>query len=406
MQFGTDPYARSSDVVYHECTHNVLCNLYGDYIGFPDLYVEGYAMDEGFADYFAGSFTNDPVHGEGYGGTRTLQNSDQYSGKANYNTEGHTGGRIIGGAAWDMRARLITEMGEAAGRLHADKLVFDAHQILATKTRDYYFSDPQESNLLGSLYDAADEAATPASIPPHFTHIHQAFANHDLLQATLRENDSFDFSRNTLGYLSGGDLYFSGGSFWANNVDQRGLVDIGNRGATALQDVVPPATGYNRQGVPAVVGHTYVSLASQQEVGNSIAFEVLSLGLNNTEVVIRYYYLMRRLRLVEKAEIDFSTLLRGATPLADMYYHKGKFFGNHQGQGGVLDLGASDRSWPLRPRVPSSGYIRDGVDAELNHIYLALDNEIRGRRHIVFKVVKKSPLITEPFVVIDFTFVD
>jgi len=407
MEFGNDPYARSSDVIYHECTHNVLADLYGDYIGWPDAQTEGYAMDEGYADFFSCSFTNDSSHGEGASANpRNLQNNDTYVGKATYNVEGHTGGRIIAGAAWDIRARLITEMGEAAGRLHADNLVFDAHQILSAKPRDYFFSDPQESNLLASLYDAADEAVTPAAIPPHFAHIHQAFANHDMLQATLREDDSFDFSRNTLGYLSGGDLYFSGGSFWANNVDQRGVIDVGNRGTTPLQNVVPPATGYSRQGVPAVVGHTYVSLASQQELGNTIVFEVLSLGHNNTEVVIRYYYLMRRLRLVETVRIDFSTLIRGATPLADIYYQKGKFFGDQRGQGGVIDLGVVERDWPSRPRIPTSGYVKDGVDAELNHVYLTPDNETRGKHHIIFKVVEKSQLVTEPYVVVDFALVN
>ncbi len=68
MEFGTNNYARSSDVVYHECTHNVLHALYGDYVGWPDAWDESYAFDEGFADYFAGSITEDPRHGEGYEG--------------------------------------------------------------------------------------------------------------------------------------------------------------------------------------------------------------------------------------------------------------------------------------------------------------------------------------------------
>ena len=70
MQFGTNNFARSSDVIYHECTHNVLYEIYGDYIGFPATYDEGYAMDEGFADYFACSFTNDSRQGEGTGSAR------------------------------------------------------------------------------------------------------------------------------------------------------------------------------------------------------------------------------------------------------------------------------------------------------------------------------------------------
>ncbi|MEN6395683.1 MAG: hypothetical protein ABFC78_04285 [Methanoregula sp.] len=65
MTFGINNYARSSDVIYHECTHNILCHEYGDYIGWPDSTSEAYAMDEGFADYFACRFTNSSIQGEG-----------------------------------------------------------------------------------------------------------------------------------------------------------------------------------------------------------------------------------------------------------------------------------------------------------------------------------------------------
>ncbi|MCP4220126.1 MAG: hypothetical protein GY765_36175 [bacterium] len=54
MLFGINAYARSSDIIYHECSHNVLYKLYGDWVGFSvGSFIEGYAFDEGFADYFA-----------------------------------------------------------------------------------------------------------------------------------------------------------------------------------------------------------------------------------------------------------------------------------------------------------------------------------------------------------------
>jgi Zn-dependent metalloprotease len=45
-------YAKSSDIIYHEYTHCIIHHLYDGWIGFPYTYTHGYAMDEGFADYF------------------------------------------------------------------------------------------------------------------------------------------------------------------------------------------------------------------------------------------------------------------------------------------------------------------------------------------------------------------
>ncbi len=290
MQFGNDPYARSSDVVYHECTHNVLCEIYGNWIGFPAAYSEAYAMDEGFADYFACSFTNDSRHGEGCSANpRDLNNTRQYPGKSSYNDEGHTGGTIIAGAAWVLRQRLAGLFGTSGARM-ADQLVLEAHQILSTYPRDYYFSDPHQSNLLSALYRAADTDNNLLNGFPFLNDIQQAFHAHGLLQAVLDDDDSFDFSTNTLGYLGGGDLYYTEGKFWANNVDQKGVIDLGNIANVNLATVNIPTTGYTRFGVNAVVGHTYVSKAQTGELGSYIAFQVTSISADQSKVTIRYLY--------------------------------------------------------------------------------------------------------------------
>jgi hypothetical protein len=86
----------------------------------------------------------------------------------------------------------------------------------------------------------------------------------------LRDKDSYRF---LLGQrhdkCSGGDFYLTvgktGASFFANNLRQRGLVDLGLGQSSDLTDVRPPAGGYSRFGVPAVSGHTYVSLAKAGE---------------------------------------------------------------------------------------------------------------------------------------------
>ncbi len=110
----------------------------------------------------------------------------------------------------------------------------------------------------------------------------------------LYDSDSYDFSTNTRGTLGGGDFYYSDsdgtGSFYANNLGQRGLQDLGNIGNVALSDVSIPIAGYTRFGAAAVVGHTYVSLAQEGEEGNHIVFRVTSLMADYSSVTIDYYY--------------------------------------------------------------------------------------------------------------------
>jgi hypothetical protein len=290
MLFGTDDFARSSDVIYHECTHNILCHEYGDWIGWPAAYSEAFAMDEGFADYFACSFTNDSRQGEGCStNPRNLQNSIQYAGKSSYNSEGHDGGMIISGAAWDLRQRLIGMHGAPGARI-ADELILEAHQILSKSPRNYYFSDPHESNLLSALYKAADIDNNLLNGFPYFNDIQQAFHAHALLQAVLNNGDSFDFSTNILGTYTGGDLYYSEGKFFANNVHQKGVTDLGNIGNADLATVNIPSSGYTIFGVDAAADHTYISIAQEGETGSYIAFRVTALSADKSEVTIRYLY--------------------------------------------------------------------------------------------------------------------
>lgn len=99
------------------------------------------------------------------------------------------------------------------------------------------------------------------------------------VRVTLNDKDSYDFSTRSRGQLTGGDFYFSASStkFWANNLKQRGVIDVtGELGDVnlPLHKVKTPPSGYTRFGVPVVVGHTYVSLAQQGEEGNYIVFRV------------------------------------------------------------------------------------------------------------------------------------
>lgn len=386
MDFGTNPFARSSDVIYHECSHNMLYDFFNDWIGFSNgKYNEGYAMDEGFADYFACACTNDSRHGEGTGGTRNLDNDTQYDGKEAYNEEGHDGGQIIGGAAWDIRQAMINSRWppRPGGAKDADQLIYYALRILATYPSDYFFSDPQESNLLSALYVSDDDNNNIVDGIPHFKIIHDAFRKHNLLQAILNQRDSYDFSCNLIGELTGGDLYYSGGKFWANNWHQRGVQDLGDIGNVDLEDVNIPSDGYTRFGVDAVVGHTYVSLAHEGEEGNHIVFRVNSMAADQSEVTIEYCYRFQQTFWIDPV-YDLKNYLY-ETARAELAYERLKLIGRGEDILGLLDV-TDQKDKPVDEiRIPSVGLSHE-IPAKKGHLYLVV---IKRKEHnLVFKVDK------------------
>ena len=106
---GGQQWARSSDVVYHEYTHNVINKIYSGWIEPNDLNygTEAYAMDEGIPDYFAATKNSDPAFAHDVGlWYRNLNNNLKYP--DNFDPEDiagnqHLNGRIISGALWRSR---------------------------------------------------------------------------------------------------------------------------------------------------------------------------------------------------------------------------------------------------------------------------------------------------------------
>lgn len=100
---------------------------------------------------------------------------------------------------------------------------------------------------------------------------------------TIRTRDgskAYDFvNERESADLHAGDFYFSGRrcpQFWANNRGQRGLVDLGDVGVP-LDEIRPPSRArYDKQGVRALVGHTYVALPKEGRSG-LIVFRVLDI---------------------------------------------------------------------------------------------------------------------------------
>jgi len=116
---------------------------------------------------------------------------------------------------------------------------------------------------------------------------------------TLYNMDSYDFETGNFGILGGGDLYFlselSGQhGFWANNLYQRGVVDVGDI-SNPLNEIAAPESGYSRFGVLPILGHTYVSLVHGDTPFSTISLEDNLIffrvtNLTNESVSLDYYY--------------------------------------------------------------------------------------------------------------------
>jgi hypothetical protein len=107
--------------------------------------------------------------------------------------------------------------------------------------------------------------------------------------ATLTSGDhatgGYDFDTRTYTDLTPGDLYFFQGAFWANNLGQRGVVQVG---ACSTVDGVAtvPTAGYTRFGVTAQAGTCYVALGHNEEHGN-IVLRVDSLTSNTVTITFK-----------------------------------------------------------------------------------------------------------------------
>ncbi|RJQ19865.1 MAG: hypothetical protein C4560_05685 [Nitrospiraceae bacterium] len=114
---GSYEYARSGfrdmakevDIVVHEFTHAVIDEYRPGIAG-----IDGGALHEGYADYFACSLMNEPEIGEYVapeqemkGIVRTCDNSDRYPASP---YEPHARGKVWAGACWDLRKELGQEV--------------------------------------------------------------------------------------------------------------------------------------------------------------------------------------------------------------------------------------------------------------------------------------------------------
>lgn len=201
---------------------------------------------------------------------------------------------------------------------------------------------------------------------------------------TLFSSQSYDFSKRESGQVTGGDLYLTQSRFWADNVNQRGVLDLGDLGNKDLTEVEIPSTGYTRSGVPVVVGHTYVALGQQGEEGSYIVFRVT--GSDVESVDLEYRYVPLSVTLSQGVSYDFSEKQFGETVDGDFFLLESRFFADSGDQRGVLDLGDLGQKDLTEIEIPSTGYVRTGVAAVMGHTYIALGQKGEEGHYIVFRV--------------------
>jgi len=164
--------AMNGDTVFHESTHGLSHRLVGG--GTLGTGSQTNAMGEGWGDFMATSYWNDPVYGEYNNGNNTIgirgvayDNSTlKYSGLCSGGCEEHSDGEIWATVLWDLRAKLVTRYGydaarptatpaNPAGNRRAEQLVVDA-MLASGSTPD--FLDMRDSILAAdvSRYAGAD----------------------------------------------------------------------------------------------------------------------------------------------------------------------------------------------------------------------------------------------------------
>jgi bacillolysin len=152
---GLNSTSRDADVICHEFSHSVMFRIVDMAHQADD---SGRALEEGYADYFAGTMNDDPEIGEYTAGSpaglRSLANSHRYPDDVNYPVTGapqaHWTGMIWGGTCWEARAAL--------GPAVADALVFRSLYYQPDHRADFATAARALLEADHSLYQGAHDA--------------------------------------------------------------------------------------------------------------------------------------------------------------------------------------------------------------------------------------------------------
>ncbi|HLC98110.1 MAG TPA: FG-GAP-like repeat-containing protein, partial [Candidatus Nanoarchaeia archaeon] len=175
-----DSIALSADVVYHEYTHSVVCNMYPG--GLFPYWDESGGLNEGLADYFGATIPGDSCMSDYFFREefieeiraswpddplvklwpclRNLDNDKTYPN--DYNPEPHDASEVFSASLWDLR--------ESLGAPLADELVIRTMKLLPFRFKEF----------LDGMLVIDDDNANLNDGTPHSGEICQAFAQHGL----------------------------------------------------------------------------------------------------------------------------------------------------------------------------------------------------------------------------------
>lgn len=213
----------------------------------------------------------------------------------------------------------------------------------------------------------------------------------------------YDFDTQTYTGLTSGDFYFLQGAFWSNNLGQRGVQEAG-KCASVDSITTIPVTGYKRSGVNGHPGHCYVALTHNDE-RDYIVFRVDKIDSTMAALSWKLVPTGRWGATLTSGDpvtggYDFDTrTYTGLTP-GDLYFFQGALWANNLGQRGVVLAGPCNSVDDVAT-VPTTGYTRFGVTAQVGNCYVALGhNEEHG--NIVFSVdALTSNTVTITFKIVD-----
>jgi hypothetical protein len=160
--------ARIADVVYHEYGHSIHRHAIIDGVGAFDG-----AMSEGLSDFLSAAITEDSGMGRGFFKTdEPLRELDPVGSEAIWPrdiSEIHTTGLIFGGTWWDLRKRLIADLGPDEGK--------------ALTLRLYYAAVQRATDIPSSLIEALaadDDDGDLTNGTPHECTIRAEFGRHGM----------------------------------------------------------------------------------------------------------------------------------------------------------------------------------------------------------------------------------
>jgi len=179
--------AQEEAIIYHEYTHAMNSSI----IGMPAMSM---AMNEGIADYYASSFTNDPVIGEYVaqnrplsptgGLPRSVNNTNSFS--ETFLDECHGDGMIYSGALWDYRYELDKD--RIPVQL-ADSIIlngiFNITPSLPGAGRCRGVSIPDLRNMFRDGLNGLVVASNNSQYPWHTNMLLNSFAYHGIFQDDL-----------------------------------------------------------------------------------------------------------------------------------------------------------------------------------------------------------------------------